>query len=109
MFDPDHAAEELAKKKFARASGAIAGVVLEKHLAQICENHQVKNSKKHPTISDLNELLKGADVIDVPQWRFIQHLTDIRNLCDHNKARDPTSDQVSDLLAGVRKLTKTLF
>ncbi len=84
-------------------------MVLEKHLARVGENHQVKNNKKHPTISDLNDALKGANVIDVPQWRFVQHLADLRNLCDHNKASDPTSDQVSDLLAGVRKLTKTLF
>src|ERR1017187_7098348 len=40
LFDSDlDAAEELAKKKFARASGAMAGVVLERHLAQVCDNH----------------------------------------------------------------------
>ena len=47
LFDSDlDAAEELAKKKFTRASGAMAGVVLEKHLAQVCENHEIKVSKK---------------------------------------------------------------
>jgi hypothetical protein len=110
LFDSDlEAAEELAKKKFRRASGAMAGVVLERHLAQVCENHQIKVSKRHPTISDLNDALKDADVIDISQWRFVQHLADIRNLCDHNKASEPTLDQVNDLLAGVRKVTKTLL
>lgn len=102
-------AEELAKKKFTRAAGAMAGVVLERHLAQVCENHTIKVSKKAPGISDLNNALKAASVIEVPQWRFIQHLADIRNLCDHNKTAEPTVEQVDDLIAGVRKTTKTLF
>jgi hypothetical protein len=110
LFDSDlDAAEELAKKKFTRASGALAGVVLERHLAQVCRNHNIKITKKGPVISDLNNALKEANVIDLPQWRFVQHLADIRNLCDHNKAKEPTVEQVSDLVAGVRKTTKTLF
>jgi hypothetical protein len=110
LFDSDlDAANALTKNGFYRAAGAMAGVVLEKHLAQVCQNHQIKSSKKHSTISDLNDALKAADVIDVPTWRFGQHLADIRNLCDHNKISDPTADQVNDMLAGVRKLIKTLF
>ena len=110
LFDSDlDSAEELAKNKYTRASGAMAGVVLERHLAQVCENHHITISKKTPTISDLNDALKQADVIEVPQWRFIQHLADIRNLCDHSRATEPAVEQVKDLLAGVRKMTKTLF
>ncbi len=103
------AAGELAKNKFLRAAGAVAGVVLEKHLMQVCNNHSIKVSKKAAGINDLNELLKRASVIDVPQWRFIQHLGDIRNLCDHNKAAEPTPSQVDDLVTGVGKVTKTIF
>ena len=110
LFDSElDAAKELLKNKFVRAAGAIAGVVLEKHLAQVCDNHSVKVSKKHPSIADLNDALKASDVIDVPQWRFIQHLGDLRNLCDHNKAADPTAEQVEDLIGGVLKTTKTLY
>jgi hypothetical protein len=110
LFNSDlDAAEELAKNKFTRAAGALAGVVLERHLAQVCQNHGVKSAKKSPVISDLNNALKDANVIDVPQWRFIQHLADIRNLCDHNKTKEPTVEQVDDLAAGVRKTKKTLF
>ena len=110
LFDTEiDAARELLKNKFYRAAGAVAGVVLEKHLGQVCENHSVKIVKKHPTIADFNEALKGADVIDVPQWRFNQHLADIRNLCDHNKASEPSAEQVKGLIDGVAKVTKTLY
>jgi len=110
LFDSElDAAKELIKHKFTRAAGALAGVVLERHLAQVCDNHDVKVAKKAPGISDLNNALREVDVIDVPQWRFIQHLADIRNLCDHSKEAEPTSDQVDDLVTGVMKLVKTLF
>lgn len=110
LFDSElDAARELLKNKFGRAAGAIAGVVLEKHLAQVCDNHSIKITKKHPTIADFNEALKSSSVTDVPQWRFIQHLADIRNICDHNKSADPTAEQVNDLLDGVLKITKTLY
>jgi hypothetical protein len=110
LFDSElDAATELAKKKFTRAAGALAGVVLEKHLGQACDNHEIKVTKKAPTIGDLNNALKEAAVIDVPQWRFIQHLADIRNLCDHNKKVEPTPGQVDDLIAGVMRTTKTVF
>ncbi len=110
LFDSElGAAGELAKNKFTRPAGALAGVVLERHLGQVCDNHAIKLSKKNPTISDLNDALKEANVIDVPQWRFIQHLADIRNLCDHNKKAEPTAAQVDDLVAGVTKITKTVF
>jgi hypothetical protein len=110
LFDSElDAAKELAKNKFTRAAGALAGVVLERHLAQVCDNHGIKVTKKAPGISDLNNALKEAGVIDVPQWRFVQHLADIRNLCDHDKKTDPTAEQVNDLMAGVMKITKTLF
>lgn len=103
------AARELLKHKFMRAAGAVAGVVLEKHLHEVCVSHNVKLTKKHPTIADLNEALKSAQVIEISQWRFHQHLGDIRNLCDHNKKVEPTAEQVSDLIEGVAKVTKTVF
>jgi hypothetical protein len=110
LFDSElDAAKELAKNKFSRPAGALAGVVLERHLAQVCGNHAIKIAKKSPAISDFNDALKGADVIDIPTWRFIQHLADIRNQCDHDKKSEPTAEQVDDLIAGVVKITKTLF
>ncbi|MGY1490017.1 hypothetical protein ACW4YW_11430 [Methylobacillus pratensis] len=103
------AARELLKHKFMRAAGAVAGVVLEKHLNEVCVAHNIRLTKKHPTIADLNDALKNADVIETPQWRFHQHLGDIRNLCDHNKKTDPTPTEVHDLIEGVAKVTKMVF
>lgn len=109
MFDTEiDAAEALIKHKFVRAAGALAGVVLERHLAQVCENRTLSTGKKNPTISDFNELLKGNEVIGVPEWRFVQHLADIRNQCDHSR-NEPTADQVNDLIAGVKKVIKTVY
>lgn len=110
MFDSElGAARELARKGFVRGGGAIAGVVLEKHLGHVCEMHGHKSRKKHPSISDYYQLLKENDIIDTPKWRFIQHLGDLRNLCDHNKDREPTKDDVLELIEGVEKVIKTVF
>jgi len=99
----------LSKHKFYRAAGAVAGVVLEKHLAEVCSQHGISIRKKYPTIADLNEALKNKAIISTPQWRFNQHLADIRNLCDHSKEKDPTKEDVEDLIAGVTKVIKTIF
>jgi hypothetical protein len=110
VFDSElEAGEELLRCGYTRAAGAIAGVILEQHLAQVAKNHSVTIKKKDPSISDLNDTLKAATVYDVAVWRGIQRLADIRNLCDHNKSREPTKDEVEELIRGVDKCTKTLF
>jgi hypothetical protein len=110
LFDSEiDAANHLLDNKFARAAGALGGVVLEKHLGEVCSRHGTAVKKKNPAISDLNDALKDSGVIDTAQWRFIQHLGDLRNLCDHNKKAEPTSEQVQDLLLGISKVTKTVF
>lgn len=110
LFDSElDAARELEKHGFYRAAGAVAGVVLEKHLAQVAANHKITIGKKHPTISDLNDALKNAGVVETPTWRGIQRLGDLRNLCDHNKDREPTDTDITELVDGVDKTTKTLF
>lgn len=50
-----------------------------------------------------------ANAVEVPQLRFVQHLADSRNLCDHSKAKEPTVEQVRDLLAGIRNVIKTVL
>lgn len=110
LFDSElDAARELAKKGFLRGAGAIAGVVLEKHLAQVSNSHSVTIRKQHPAISDFNDPLKNSGVLDVPTWRQIQRLGDIRNLCDHNKQREPKKEEVVELIDGVERITKTIF
>lgn len=110
LFDSEtEVARELLKKGFMRAAGAIAGVILERHLNNVCISHNVPINKKKPTISDFNDALKEANVIELHQWRFIQHLGDLRNLCDHNKDREPKPEEVAELIDGVEKTMKTIF
>ncbi|MBA7525953.1 hypothetical protein ES705_18113 [subsurface metagenome] len=110
LFDTEvEASKELNKKGFHRAAGIICGVVIEKHLQQVCINHNIKISKKNPTIADLNDKLKNNNVIEITIWRFIQHLADIRNKSGHNKDQEPTTDEIEDLIKGTEKIIKTVF
>ena len=110
LFDSEiDAARELCKKGFYRAAGAICGVVIEKHLSEVCIQREVKVSKKNPVINDYNQLLKDNDVIDTPTWRYIQRLGDLRNLCDHKKTEEPTEDNIKDLIEGTDKVIKTVY
>ena len=110
FFDSElDAARELLRSGFTRGAGAVSGVVLEKHLSQVAMNHNISIAKKNPTIADLNDPLKNGGVIDVPIWRQIQRLGDLRNLASHNKEREPKEDEVRELIDGIEKITKTLF
>ena len=109
LFDSElDAASELNKRGFARGAGAMAGVVLERHLSQVCDTHKVKITKKNPSINDYNQPLKDSNVIDITQWRFIGHLADLRNLCDHDKKKEPTKEEIEELISGVAKIMKTV-
>lgn len=110
LFDSEiETAGALAKAGYLRAAGAICGVVLEKHLHHVCDARNIKVAKKNPTISDLIQLLKDGNVITVAQWRFIQSLADTRNLCDHAKGREPTKDEIADLVGGTERTLKQVF
>ena len=110
LFDSElDAARELLRKGFFRPAGVVAGVVLERHLGQVTANHNLTIRKQSPTLGDYNELLKKEGVVDVPAWRQIQRLGDLRNLCAHNKEREPTKEEVGELIEGADKHTKTLF
>lgn len=110
IFDSElDSARALAKAGFLRAAGAICGVVLEKHLRQVCDNHAIVIRKKNPAISNFNQALKDNNVIEVAQWRHVQLLADIRNNCDHARGSEPTKDDVDDLISGTNKALKTIF
>ncbi len=68
------------------------------------------NKDSRPLFHDpLNNALKTANAMEVERWRYVQHLADIRNLCDHDKKREPTAEQANDLIDGVVKTIKPLF
>ena len=83
-------AKQLMKASL-RAAGSLVGVVVEKHLQKVVKTHKIAMRKKHPTISDLNDPLKSAGIIDTPTWRKITYLADIRNICSHKKDAEPTN------------------
>jgi hypothetical protein len=62
-----------------------------------------------PAIADYNDALKEGGALDVPRWRAIQRLGDIRNLCVHAKDREPTKDEVQDLVIGAKKMITELL
>lgn len=110
LFDSDlEEAKELLGKGFLRSAGVVAGVVMEKHLAQVCENHAITFGERKPTISDFNNRLKEKDVINALDWSLSKRLGDLRNSCaHHNKGNEVTKEQVTELIDGVAKLIKTL-
>jgi hypothetical protein len=101
-------ARQLSKVSL-RAAGALMGVVIEGHLQKVALNHGLKIAKKNPTISDFNDPLKSAEVIDTPTWRKISFLADLRNLCSHKKDSEPQKEQVEELIQGAEWLTKNVF
>lgn len=109
LDDEIEKARELLKAGYLRAGGTIASVVLESHLSQVCKNHTVTLTKKVLHISDCNDALKNKGIYDTPIWRQIQRYNDIRILCCHSKEREPTQDEVTELIDGVSKVTKTIF
>lgn len=110
IFDSElDSAYELLKKKFLRSAGAVAGVVLEKHLLNTCNTHTIKLSKKEPTLADLYNTLKDNGIIDIATWRKLQYLGDIRNLCCHNKNIEPTEIQVKELLDGTKYILSNII
>lgn len=110
LFDSEvDSARALAKSGFLRASGAICGVVIEKHLKQVCDSHAVVVKKKNPSISDFNQALRDNNVIELAQWRHVQLLADIRNTCDHAKGHEPKKEEIDDLIAGTNKVLKTIL
>ena len=109
LQDSELTAAAKLKKVSIRAAGALAGVVLERHLQQVAKNHKITIRKKDPTISDLNDPLKQKEVYDMKIWRKIQLLADIRNDCAHQKGKEPTDEQVDELLLGVNSVIKSVF
>jgi hypothetical protein len=92
-----------------RSSGVIAGVILESYLSSVADNHNLTLSKKNPTLSDFNDVLKSNNIIDITVWRKISYLGDIRNICAHKKDIEPTKEQVEELISGVDWVSKNVF
>ncbi|MHB8793316.1 MAG: hypothetical protein ACYC6O_08275 [Thermoleophilia bacterium] len=106
MDDELVAARHLLSKGFHRAAGALAGVVLERHLKNLLTKvvPPVK-FRKNITLSPLNDLCK-ENIYDMVTWRKVQYLIELRNLCDHDKKRPPKAEEVDILIDGVAAVLK---
>lgn len=99
-----------------RASGCIAGVVLEKYLKSLLNKYNPNHGKKDNELSlnVINELLKEK-AYDIKTFRNIQYLSDIRNLCDHDKKDsegktiDPTKEDVETLIENTERIMRTIY
>lgn len=103
-------AEHLFKYDFYRAAGAIAGVILERHLKTLCEVHQIEFGK-NDTIEPLATKIytsKKISEFDLTLFKSIQYLAAIRNKCDHPKD-EPKQHEVRELLDKVKKITSWNF
>lgn len=107
MDDEIAAARHLLSRGFLRSAGAIAGVVLERHLKNLLRKHTppIKYTDK-ATLGQLNQLCKET-VYDNITWSKVEHLTRLRNLCDHDKDREPSKDEARELIDGVSTIVKT--
>ena len=109
LFDSElDAAKNLLSNGHVRAAGSLAGVVLEGHLKNLCIKYQVQLPKPNPALSDYYQELYKAKIIDNTQRTRLEYFGTIRNLCSHKKDREPTEQEVSDLIAETHKTTKLL-
>lgn len=102
-------AEDLLKKNYVRVSGVIAGVALESHLKSVCENNCNIKVKTKDTLSKYIEYLRTEKIIDSIMERKLLRLSDIRNLCCHKKDREPTEQEVQELIIGVNQILVDLI
>ncbi len=109
LFDDEiDTARDLAKKHHLRAAGAVAGVVLERHLKTVAGGHDL-GVRKNANLGRVNDALKDGGVYATPDWRRIQRFADIRNYCVHDKEREPTTEEVQDLIDGADRIVKNIF
>lgn len=103
------AAYELREKGFNRAAGAMAGVILKRHLASVIATHSVVLHKKNPGIYDYGQSLKEKGILDIPTLSFIQRFDDLYNRCFAVKDTEPKNEDIDEMFFGVDKIIKTLF
>lgn len=97
-------AENLFSKGYIRASGSVAGVVLENHLKNVCKQDASIQLNGSETLSQYNQLLKSkiGNII----WGRIDSISRIRNACDHAKDEAPTKNDIKLLIDETKQILK---
>jgi hypothetical protein len=99
--DPLFEAKALYRANFHIAAGAVAGVVLERHLKQLCVNRGLSIQVDRASISNVNNALLSASAYDQTQHRRVQVMGDIRNRCDHATSNPARKEEVWELIEDV--------
>jgi hypothetical protein len=94
-------AKALFRAGYFPAAGAVAGVVLERHLKTLCESQDPPIIARGDTINALNNALKAAQLYDQTQHRRIQVMGDIRNRCSHAVSNPPSKEEAWELIENV--------
>ncbi len=98
-------ARDLRKKKYFRAAGSIAGVVIEVHLKKVVDNRGVPLADKAaPGMSAYNDALKKHDIYKTPTFSLIQLCSQIRNKCVHPKEEEPTAGEISSIISAAERI-----
>ncbi len=98
-------ARDLYKKKYFRAAGSIAGVVIEVHLKKVVDNRGVPLADKAaPGMSAYNDALKKHDIYKTPTFSLIQMCGQIRNKCVHPKEEEPTAGEISSIISAAERI-----
>lgn len=97
---------ELLKTGHARAAGAVAAVVLERHLKLMCERHGIALGERE-TVGSLNAKLQEK-YADPTEYRRVLWLNELRAQCDHVKEVEPTVGKVEEFIEAVAKFVSTV-
>ena len=95
-------AYELFRRGQPRTAGALAGILLELHLAKVATKYGVTRRHTSPGLTVLNAALKRGGIYDGEVWRFIQRLGALRDVCVDSPRRDPTVDELTTFIHGVQ-------
>jgi len=94
-------AEHLLDNGYEHPAASLVGAVLEDSLRRICTSNGITLKTKED-ISSLNQKLAQKQVYNPLQQKQIQVWNDIRNNADHGHFDQYKSDDVTDMLKGVR-------
>jgi hypothetical protein len=89
-----------------RAAGALAGVLLEIHLAKVATKYRSPTAPTSSGLATLNTALKRGGIYDVEVWRFIDSLGALGHACVYAPAYEPTVDDLTEFLHGVQLIRK---
>ena len=92
----------LSRHGHCRAAGALAGVLLEIHLAHIAAKYRVAMGAKSPDITMLNAALKRGGIYDGEIWHSIQRLGALRDVWGDASRCDPTIDELTAFIHEVQ-------